>query len=120
MFQDGPECNILAKYIVAGTGLAGQSYFDQMLPAYMYDKYIKGIGQDTAGTSDTVKQMSLAQADKMAAASGTYTEEITKIRSDVVTKYGLDSDKVPSRVLTTPNSIAELAAASKDNQNTNI
>ena len=120
MFQDGPECNILAKYIVAGTGLAGQSYFDQMLPAYMYDKYIKGIGQDTAGTSDTVKAMSLAQADKMKAASETYTDEITQIRSNVVTKYGLDSDKVPSRTLTTPNAIADLNAASKDNQNTDI
>lgn len=120
IFQDGPECNILAKYITAGTGLAGQSYFDQMLPAYMYDKYIGGIQSDIEGTSETIKGMSLTQANKMQAAKATYTEQIANIRSEVVGKYGLDSDKVPSRVLTTSDAITDLNAKAKENLNTPV
>ena len=83
IFQDGPECNILAKYIVAGAGLAGQSYFDQMLPAYMYDKYVNKIS-GAKETNDTIQGMNLSQDHKMSGTnvSEVYTDEIKKIRKD--------------------------------------
>lgn len=98
LFQDGPECNILAKYIVAGTGLAGQSYFDQMLPAYMYDQYINKIsGKD----GQLINSMNLSQQNKMNSeknpnVAAVYNKEALDTRSTVLTKYGLDSDKIPS------------------------
>lgn len=109
IFQDGPECNILAKYIVAGTGLAGQSYFDQMLPAYMYDKYINTISGATA-TNDTIKGMSLAQTDKMSGnnVGAVYTEDIKTARVNTITKYGLDSAQVPSKNQTFIENISDV------------
>lgn len=104
IFQDGPECNILAKYIVAGTGLAGQSYFDQMLPAYMYDKYIGGISGQTE-QNETIRGLSLAQKDKMEAVKkleaengGVYTETAQEIRSNMISKYGIDSGEITSNM----------------------
>jgi hypothetical protein len=101
IFQDGPECNILAKYIVAGTGLAGQSYFDQMLPAYMYDKYIGNI-KGQKDTNETIQGLSLAQEHKMSAANvgTTYTADVQNIRTEMLSKYGLDSEALPSKTST--------------------
>lgn len=98
IFQDGPEVNILAKYIVAGTGLAGQSYFDQMLPAYMYDKYVNNLaGAKTA--NDTINGINLSQEYKMSGENvgEVYTDEVKKARTDMISKYGLDTDQIPSK-----------------------
>src|SRR5574344_788108 len=95
IFQDGPECNILAKYIVAGAGLAGQSYFDQMLPAYMYDKYINKIATKD---KDTVDGLSMTQEKKLNGMSDVYTTDVIGIRKDAITKYGLDSSQTPSKL----------------------
>lgn len=107
IFQDGPECNILAKYIVAASGLAGQSYFDQMLPAYMYDKFVNQIANSD---SDTISKISIAQSNKLSGAqANTYTEDIKKIRNEkIISKYGLDADNVPSVTNTSETSISEL------------
>lgn len=107
IFQDGPECNILAKYIVAASGLAGQSYFDQMLPAYMYDKFVNKIANSD---TDTISSISLAQSNKLSGAQAdTYTEDIKKIRNEkIISKYGLDADNVPSVTNTSETSISEL------------
>lgn len=109
IFQDGPECNILAKYIVAGTGLAGQSYFDQMLPAYMYDQYIGKLTGATA-TNDTIQGMSLSQDHKMSGANvgEVYTENVRKTRTDAIGKYGLDSAQIPSKNTTFVQNISEV------------
>lgn len=109
IFQDGPECNILAKYIVAGTGLAGQSYFDQMLPAYMYDKYIANISGATEA-NDTIKGMSLAQTDKMSGdnVGAVYTEDVKTTRVNTITKYGLDSAQVPSKNQTFVENVSDV------------
>ena len=97
-FQDGPECNILAKYIVAGSGLAGQSYFDQMLPAYMYDKYINKLVNSNGSKSDeTIRGISLEQSVKIENAEDIYTKDTLKTRDEFIRdKYGLNSDRVPS------------------------
>lgn len=107
IFQDGPECNILAKYIVAASGLAGQSYFDQMLPAYMYDKFVNNIASND---SDTISSISMAQTDKLTGAQADiYTDDVKKIRSEkIISKYGLDGDNVPSVTNTAQTSINEL------------
>ena len=107
IFQDGPECNILAKYIVAASGLAGQSYFDQLLPAYMYDKFVNNIANNDA---DTISNMSLAQSSKLGKAQAdVYTSDIKKIRNEkIIQKYGLDADNVPSVTNTPESSINEL------------
>ena len=95
IFQDGPEVNILAKYIVAGTGLAGQSYFDQMLPAYMYTDYIDRLKGE--GNKEFKTTFSLAQADKMSDANVGPVYGPTKDTRDTILKaYGVDSASIPS------------------------
>lgn len=94
IFQDGPEVNILAKYIVAGTGLAGQSYFDQMLPAYMYDRFMLNLQNKDA---ETIKALELSQDAKMKAASEyIYTSDIKDRRKEILSKYGVDSESLPT------------------------
>lgn len=91
IFQDGPECNILAKYIVAAAGLAGQSYFDQTLPVYMYDKYINKI-QGNNRDEEVVSGLRMDQEKKLSGQSEYYTEEVKGIRNDIITRYGLGGD----------------------------
>lgn len=105
IFQEGPECNILAKYIVAGAGLAGQSYFDQMLPAYMYDKYINKI---TNKDTETIDGLRMDQDKKVNGQSDIYTSDITSIREDTISKYGLNSEAIPSKNWTTDTNIDQL------------
>lgn len=117
IFQDGPECNILAKYIVAGTGLAGQSYFDQMLPAYMYDKYVsKLVGKDAE--DDTIKGLgiSLTQETKMDTdeAKAIYTASVQKTRETMNEKYGVGASK-PSNNVDTSSMLKELKSDNVDN-----
>lgn len=114
IFQDGPECNILAKYIVAGAGLAGQSYFDQTLPAYMYDKYINKIAANDPNDKD-VQGLRMDQAYKMQGMSDTYTSDVTKIRQDILDKYGLNNDKIPSTTWTPTKNIEEVKAYNASN-----
>ena len=78
-----------------GAGLAGQSYFDQMLPAYMYDKYINKIATKD---KDTVDGLSMTQEKKLNGMSDVYTTDVINIRKDAVTKYGLDSSQTPSKL----------------------
>lgn len=40
LFDEGPEVDALAKIIVQGYGLYGESFLDSALPAYMYDQII--------------------------------------------------------------------------------
>ena len=94
IFQDGPEVNILAKYIVAGTGLAGQSYFEQMLPAYMYDKYIGPLSvSETRG--DVQKQLDMTISKRMAseAADNVYKDAMGT-RKTVTEQYGVNTSSV--------------------------
>lgn len=106
IFQDGPEVNILAKYIVAGVGLAGQSYFDQMLPAYMYDKYVAPLATDDASTamgSEVAKKLSLRQKDKIPEDSQVYATA-KGTRDTMLQKYGLNDSAIPSYNFETTNS----------------
>ena len=98
IFQDGPEVNILAKYIVASTGLAGQSYFNQMLPAYMYDKYINKLGAskpDDEGTGIRA-HMNMTVDGKLATLNdkSVYTQDILTKRENVTKQYGVDTSAV--------------------------
>ena len=104
-FQDGPECNILAKYITAGVGLGGQSYFDQMLPAYMYEHF---LGKLSNSDESTIKSMSIAHSDKLNGLSEVYTPSIVDGRTESRTKYSLESSDIPSKNLTADTSIKEL------------
>ena len=118
IFQDGPEVNILAKYIVAGTGLAGQSYFNQMLPAYMYDKYINKLSAttpDTEGT-DLRNALNMTVDGKMAMLKDTdvYTSQIRNTRKDVTEQYGVNVSAVsgdPTR--TVDGMLSELVGDAK-------
>lgn len=110
-FIEGPEVNILAKYIVAGTGLAGQSYFDQVLPAYMYEQYLDKLSK---ADSETIKSISIAQSDKLAAAKDVYTESILTIRKDNRDRYGLNSESIPSTNYKAEESIKELNSYNKE------
>ena len=94
MFQDGPEVNILAKYVVAGTGLAGQSYFDQMLPAYMYDKYVSKLGS-TDG-ADLQKQFDMTANGKLAMQTneGDVYKNALETRKTVTEQYGINTSAV--------------------------
>lgn len=98
IFQDGPECNILAKYIVAGTGLAGQSYFDQMLPAYMYDKYIAKLNnkEGNGASDDIAKKLDMTVANKMAmhTATGDVYTSAKNTRDAANAAYGVSSSAV--------------------------
>jgi|BioPla2DNA2_1021312.scaffolds.fasta_scaffold01012_13 hypothetical protein len=112
IFQDGPECDILAKYVVASAGLAGQSYFDQVLPAYMY-KYIDGIRRGASTDQDgIVSGISMHQQDKLekTAQAETYTEEVLKNREELMERYGLNSAVVPSKVMTVQKNIDDVNA----------
>lgn len=94
IFQDGPEVNILAKYIVAGTGLAGQSYFEQMLPAYMYDKYIGPLGNPYTRES-VQKQLDMTIATRMASeAAGDVYGTAMETRKTVTEQYGINTSAV--------------------------
>ena len=98
IFQDGPEVNILAKYIIASTGLAGQSYFNQMLPAYMYDKYINKLGAATPDAEGTEirKHMNMTVDGKLATLNdnSVYTEAIRNERNAVTTQYGINTSAI--------------------------
>lgn len=104
IFQDGPEVNILAKYIVAGTGLAGQSYFDQMLPAYMYEKYI-GPLNDPAKRSDIQPKLDMTVATRMSsdAAGNVYTSDTLNVRKTVTEQYGINTSAVSGEATRTVN-----------------
>lgn len=94
IFQDGPEVNILAKYIVAGTGLAGQSYFEQMLPAYMYDKYIGPLNTPNS-RADVQKQLDMTIATRMASeAAGNVYGTAMGTRKTVTDQYGVNTSTV--------------------------
>lgn len=107
LFQDGPEVNILAKYVVAGLGLAGQSYFDQMLPAYIYEQFLNKL--QTSDT-DTIKAISVAQNDKLNGQSEIYTSDIIKSREEVRKRYGIDTNDptMPSSTWTSEQAINDL------------
>ena len=97
IFQDGPEVNILAKYIVAGTGLAGQSYFDQMLPAYMYDKYIGPLENSASRNKDDLQtnlDMTVAKRMTSEAAGDVYGKAIMDTRKKVTEQYGVNTSAV--------------------------
>ena len=114
IFQDGPEVNILAKYIVAGTGLAGQSYFDQVLPAYMYDKYINNISGQTE-ENETITNISVTQKDKLSTAlASSYTDDVKNIRTGLVNKYGVTTN-APSNNVTPVTEINEVDSFSTSN-----
>lgn len=114
IFQDGPEVNILAKYIVAGTGLAGQSYFDQMLPAYMYNEYINKLQSPSNDDSEFMSSFSLAQSQKMGAANvgavygATDGDGAKKIRNDITGKYGIDAANLPSASFDATKMVSEI------------
>lgn len=94
IFQDGPEVNILAKYIVAGTGLAGQSYFEQMLPAYMYDKYIGPLNTPNS-RADVQKQLDMTIATRMSSeAAGNVYGTAMGTRKTVTEQYGVNTSAV--------------------------
>ena len=96
IFQDGPEVNILAKYIVAGTGLAGQSYFDQMLPAYMYEKYIGPLNDPTKRKEEKLqKDLDMTVATRMASeAAGNVYGKVMETRKTVTEQYGINTSAV--------------------------
>ena len=106
IFQDGPEVNILAKYIVAGTGLAGQSYFDQMLPAYMYDKYIGPLNDPNKRNTDNLQtnlDMTIATRMTSAAAKTLYTDDTMNTRKTVTEQYGINTSAVSGEATRTVN-----------------
>lgn len=119
IFQDGPEVNILAKYIVAGTGLAGQSYFDQMLPAYMYERFMLKLQNKDA---ETIKGIEISQKAKMEAANEyIYDRSIKDARTEVLSKYGVTSERLPPAQLAgegvdiTSAMVDEASSFSRDN-----
>lgn len=117
IFQDGPECNILAKYIVAGTGLAGQSYFDQMLPAYMYDKYIAKLSETKAADTDIAKSLDMTVANKMAMHTneGDVYKSALSTREAVTKKYGVDTSAVSGqKAITKEQMFSDLAIETTD------
>lgn len=100
IFQDGPEVNILAKYIVAGTGLAGQSYFDQMLPAYMYENFMMKLQN---ADKETIKGIEISQKAKMDAANEyIYDQSIKDARTEALKSYGVTSERLPPAQLYSP------------------
>lgn len=96
IFQDGPEVNILAKYIVAGTGLAGQSYFDQMLPAYMYEKYIGPLNDPAKRNEENLqKKLDMTIATRMSSeAAGNVYGNSMETRKTVTEQYGVNTSAV--------------------------
>lgn len=114
IFQDGPEVNILAKYIVAGTGLAGQSYFEQMLPAYMYDKYIGPLNTPTS-RADVQKQLDMTIATRMASeAAGNVYGTAMGTRKTVTDQYGVNTSTVSGEATRTVDGMySELSGDNK-------
>lgn len=114
IFQDGPEVNILAKYIVAGTGLAGQSYFEQMLPAYMYDKYIGPLNTPNS-RADVQKQLDMTIATRMASeAAGNVYGTAMGTRKTVTDQYGVNTSTVSGETTRTVDGMySELSGDNK-------
>lgn len=114
IFQDGPEVNILAKYIVAGTGLAGQSYFEQMLPAYMYDKYIGPLNSPNS-RADVQKQLDMTIATRMASeAAGNVYGTAMGTRKTVTDQYGVNTSTVSGEATRTVDGMySELSGDNK-------
>jgi hypothetical protein len=67
----------------------------------MYDKYIGNI-KGQKDTNETIQGLSLAQEHKMSAANvgTTYTADVQNIRTEMLSKYGLDSEALPSKTST--------------------
>lgn len=116
IFQDGPEVNILAKYIVAGTGLAGQSYFDQMLPAYMYDKYIGPLNEPTTRNNENLQtNLDMTIAKRMASeAAGNVYGTAMETRKTVTDQYGVNTSTVSGETTRTVDGMySELSGDNK-------
>jgi hypothetical protein len=60
MYDRGPEIDMLARKIVEGYKLYGQSYFNQLLPSYIYDDALMSASSD-----DVSKAMSVAIDDRL-------------------------------------------------------
>ena len=116
IFQDGPEVNILAKYIVAGTGLAGQSYFEQMLPAYMYDKYIGPLNEPSRRNEENLqKNLDMTIATRMASeAAGNVYGTAMGTRKTVTDQYGVNTSTVSGETTRTVDGMySELSGDNK-------
>lgn len=115
IFQDGPEVNILAKYIVAGTGLAGQSYFEQMLPAYMYDKYIGPLNEPTTRNNENLQtNLDMTIATRMASkAAGNVYGTAMGTRKTVTDQYGVNTSAVSGEVTRTVNGMYDELSGDK-------
>lgn len=85
-FDDGPEVNALARIVVEGYALYGESFMNSVLPAYMYNEIIKPAAAN-GGEAQMKALFSVAEEDRLAAAaadttSGTnYTTDIGNVRN---------------------------------------
>ena len=115
IFQDGPEVNILAKYIVAGTGLAGQSYFEQMLPAYMYDKYIGPLNEPSRRNEENLQtNLDMTIATRMASeAAGNVYGTAMGTRKTVTEQYGVNTSTVSGEATRTVNGMYDELSGDK-------
>lgn len=114
LYQWGPEIDILAKYIVAGYGLGGQSFLDQLMPAYTYLNYIVPISGATTKEILATSVSSIAQADRINTTY--YTDAVTEARDTMRDNAGVNTSLPSSQTHVDPiEQIKVLNTAIEDN-----
>lgn len=101
IYDDSPIVDVLAQYVVAAAGLYGQSQFDQVLPAYLYNLF---LGQET--TDDELRSaMNLNlrdQIDKTVTNSAksftSYTADVIKRHDDLSEQKGIGNNAIRNAV----------------------
>lgn len=92
LYDEGPEIDALARIIIEGYGLYGESFLNSSMPAYIYEQIVKN-----RDNTDMMTEMFSNQADfRMASASaanGPYAQDIIQTRSDL-----RDSASVPEGI----------------------
>lgn len=89
IYDVSPVVDILAQYVVAASGLYGQSQFDSVLPAYMYDLFATGSTSD----EDLKRSMNLNLRERIKQVmDDPIANKYTSYTDDIITKHDELSD----------------------------
>lgn len=101
IYDATPIVSVLAQYIVAAAGLYGQSQFDQVLPAYLYDLFTTGSTSDEelkyAMNLNLRDQIDKTIKDK-ANSYTPYTDAIVNRHDELATEKGISGAAIRNAI----------------------
>lgn len=102
LYDTGPIVSILAQYVVAASGLYGQSQFDTVLPAYMYDMFMGSSVTDAelknAMNLNLRDQINKVIDDPVASKYTNYTSNVIDKHDELGETYGTGNSAIGNAV----------------------